>query len=246
MNDGSPDNTSQVAGRYVELDSRFSLIETENRGVSAARNTGIRASHGEFILPLDGDDLIMPDYARLAIERFRRFPETKVVYCEARLFGQKNGYWELPEYQWKKFIFRNSIFNPCIFRRSDYDKTSGYNEDMRVGLEDWDFLLSLINKDDVVYRIPKVLLQYRIKQASKSVSEVPANRDALTWQIINNHPDIYRDFLFDSITHNERYNSTEKLERSIGHAVTKPVRLLRKLIHGIKSFAADFKYKRSI
>ena len=117
---------------------------------------------------------------------------------------------------------------------------------MRVGLEDWDFLLSLINKDDVVYRIPKVLLQYRIKQVSKSVSEVPANRDALTWQIINNHPDIYRDFLFDSITHNERYNSTEKLERSIGHAVTKPVRLLRKLIHGIKSFSADFKYKRSI
>ena len=112
--------------------------------------------------------------------------------------------------------------------------------------EDWDFLLSLINKDDIVYRIPKVLLQYRIKQVSKSVSEVPANRDALTWQIINNHPDIYRDFLFDSITHNERYNSTEKLERSIGHAVTKPVRLLRKLIHGIKSFAADFKYKRSI
>lgn len=117
---------------------------------------------------------------------------------------------------------------------------------MRVGLEDWDFLLSLINKDDIVYRIPKVLLQYRIKQVSKSVSEVPANRDALTRQIINNHPDIYRDFLFDSITHNERYNSTEKLERSIGHAVTKPVRLLRKLIHGIKSFAADFKYKRSI
>ena len=45
VNDGSPDNTSQVAGRYVELDPRFSLIETENRGVSAARNTGIRASH---------------------------------------------------------------------------------------------------------------------------------------------------------------------------------------------------------
>ena len=56
VNDGSPDNTSQVAGRYVELDPRFSLIETENRGVSAARNTGIRASHGEFILPLDGDE----------------------------------------------------------------------------------------------------------------------------------------------------------------------------------------------
>ena len=88
VNDGSPDNASQVAQKYVDLDSRFRLIETENRGVSAARNTGIRASSGKYILPLDGDDLILPEYARLAIEWFELHPETKLVYCEAKKFGE--------------------------------------------------------------------------------------------------------------------------------------------------------------
>lgn len=236
VNDGSPDNTSQVAERYQKLDPRFKLIETENRGVSAARNTGIRASSGEFILPLDGDDIIMPQYAQLAMERFKRFPETKLVYCQARLFGEMNEYWELPEYRWEDFIFNNSIFCPSFFRRSDFDKTSGYNENMRVGMEDWDFLLGLLHKGDVVYRIPKVLLHYRIKSVSKSSTEVEANKEALAWQIINNHADIYRDYLFNrmALVKPVRYNSTEKLDMAIGHAITKPIRLFRKLIRKFK------------
>ena len=133
VNDGSPDNTSQVANRYVELDSRFKLVESENKGLSGARNTGIRASSGQFILPLDSDDIIMPQYAQLAMERFERFPETKLVYCQAKKFGAVNEFWVLPDYNWDKFIFENCIFCSCIYRRSDFDKTAGYNENMKVG-----------------------------------------------------------------------------------------------------------------
>lgn len=231
VNDGSPDNASQIVNGYVELDPRIKLIETGNRGVSAARNTGIRASQGEFILPLDADDIILPKYAQLAIEHFEKFPETKLVYCQARKFGQVNEYWDLPKYKWENFLFSNSIFSSCVFRRSDFDKTSGYNENMRIGWEDWDFLLGFLHKDDIVYRIPKVLLLYRIKQVSKSVTVVPNQKD-LSLQIIDNHPDIYRDYLYSSmgkITH-LRNSSTQKLDMMIGHAVTKPIRLIRKLI----------------
>ena len=52
VNDGSPDNTSEVAKRYP-----VSLIEQENKGLSAARNAGIKASTGSWILPLDADNL---------------------------------------------------------------------------------------------------------------------------------------------------------------------------------------------
>lgn len=236
VNDGSPDNTSQVAQRYIKTDKRFKLIESENKGVSAARNIGIRASSGQYILPLDGDDIIMPKYAQLAVERFERYPETKLVYCQARMFGAKDEYWELPDYKWEKFIFNNSIFSSCFFRRSDFDKTEGYNESMRLGLEDWDFLLNLLDKDSLVYQIPKVLFRYRIKSESKTVSDVPANKEALAWQIIDNHPDIYREFLYSKMSNitTERYNSTEKLDMVIGHAITKPVRLIRKLVHKFK------------
>ena len=231
VNDGSPDNASEIVSRYVTLDSRIRLIETENRGVSAARNTGIRASEGEFILTLDADDIILPDYTQLAVDYFRQHPETKLVYCEARKFGEENKYWDLPEYKWERFIFSNCIFSSCVIRRSDFDKTPGFNESMRVGWEHWHFLLGFLDEHDIVYRIPKVLMLYRIKNVSKS-TEVLAKTEALTWQLIDNHPDIYRKYSFNRMSGvtGDRYSSTEKLEKAIGHAITKPVRLIRKLI----------------
>ena len=235
VNDGSPDNSSEIVKEYVRLDSRIKLIETENRGVSAARNTGIKASSGKYILPLDADDIILPEYARLAVEYLEKHPETKLVYCEARMFGEINKYWELPDYQWDKFIFNNSIFCPSVSRRSDFDKTPGYNESMRKGWEDWDFLLGFLDKDDIVYRIPKVLLLYRIKSVSKS-TEVLDNYKDLAKQLIDNHPDVYRKYLFSKMAYisTERHSSTEKLDMAVGHVITKPVRLFRKLIQKFK------------
>ena len=184
---------------------------------------------------MDADDIILPEYARLAVEYLQKHPETKLVYCEARMFGEINKYWELPDYQWDKFIFNNSIFCPSVFRRSDFDKTPGYNESMRKGWEDWDFLLGFLDKDDIVYRIPKVLLLYRIKSVSKS-TEVLDNYKDLAKQLIDNHPDVYRKYLFSKMAYisTERHSSTEKLDMAIGHVITKPVRLFRKLIQKFK------------
>ena len=236
VNDGSPDNTSEVAGRYVKLDPRFKLVESENKGLSGARNTGIRASSGRFILPLDSDDIIMPRYIQLAMERFERFPETKLVYCQAKKFGVVKEFWELPDYDWNKFIFNNSIFCSCIYRRGDFDKTAGYNENMKVGFEDWDFLLGFLHKEDVVYQIPKALFLYRVKRVSMTTSDVSENREALAWQIIDNHPEIYREYLFNrmAVINHEKINNTEKLEMAVGHAITKPVRIFRKLLFKFK------------
>ena len=58
VNDGSTDNTKEVAALFCQKDNRFHYIEKENQGPSIARNTGINASQGEFILPLDADDII--------------------------------------------------------------------------------------------------------------------------------------------------------------------------------------------
>ena len=236
VNDGSPDNTSEVVRKYIEMDSRFKLVEQENKGLSGARNAGVKASSGTYILPLDSDDLIMPRYAELAIKRFTENPETKLVYCEARLFGLENRYWELPKYKWDDFIFNNSIFCSCVYRRSDYDKAGGYNEKMRHGFEDWDFLLNLLDKDSVVYQIPKVLFYYRVKRNSMTIDVTHRNQSAVANQIIDNHSEMYREYVFNkmAIITPIRYNNTKELDLKIGHAVTKPIRLFRKFIHKFK------------
>lgn len=56
VDDGSPDKCPEICDAYAAVDSRISVIHKENGGLSSARNAGIRASVGEYILFLDSDD----------------------------------------------------------------------------------------------------------------------------------------------------------------------------------------------
>ena len=191
VNDGSPDNTEEVARCYLEKDSRFKYVKQENRGVSSARNTGIANSNGEFILPLDSDDLIAPSYLEKSIDHFISSPETKLVYCKAEKFGKVNGYWDLPPYHYDSFIWDNCIFCSAMFKRIDYEITDGYNENMVNGNEDWDFWLTFLKKDDVVYRIDEVLFFYRVKDVSRTTMLTHCFNQENLIQLCKNHSDIY-------------------------------------------------------
>ncbi len=196
VNDGSPDNTEEVAMLYCEKDTRFKYVWKENGGLASARNFGIRNSLGDYILPLDSDDLIGSTYMELAMNHFKDNPETKLVYCKAQKFGTENGLWELGDYDYNMMLWANIIFCTCFYRRSDYNETSGYNTNMKYGYEDWDFLLSLLKPEDKVYCIPEVLFFYRMKQKSMVKSMGPKMEYTLK-QIGKNHQDVYAPYVSD-------------------------------------------------
>src|SRR4051812_15947600 len=60
VDDGSPDDTAAVAARLAAGDDRIKIVRQENRGLPGARNAGIRAARGRYILPLDADDRLEP------------------------------------------------------------------------------------------------------------------------------------------------------------------------------------------
>lgn len=68
VDDGSPDNSGKIADDYSKKDSRITVIHKNNGGVSTARNAGIRAATGEYILFVDGDDWVEPDYVSYFIK----------------------------------------------------------------------------------------------------------------------------------------------------------------------------------
>ena len=61
INDGSPDRVPEIAAGYVQRDPRVRLLSQENRGVSAARNAGIDAAKGRYLLFVDADDRLCKD-----------------------------------------------------------------------------------------------------------------------------------------------------------------------------------------
>ncbi len=62
IDDGSADNSAAICREYTDRDSRFRLISKENGGVSSARNLGLEMAQGTFILFVDSDDYVQPDY----------------------------------------------------------------------------------------------------------------------------------------------------------------------------------------
>ena len=198
VNDGSTDNTLEIAKEYVKSDNHYVLVDKPNGGLADARNAGIKASHGKYILPLDSDDLIASTYAEKAVSYLEEHPETTLVYCKAKYFGDRDEEWNLPEYDFDKLLFCNQIFCSCVYRRCDYDRTEGYNTNMKHGLEDWNFLLSLLNKESKVYRIPEILFFYR-KHGVSMIANTNKHTKELYCRIVANHIDLYYPYLYHAI-----------------------------------------------
>lgn len=89
VDDGSTDSTRLVAEGYVKKDSRFIYIHQENKGLSAARNTGIRESKGAFVQFLDADDLIEKKKLEHQLSLFEKNPSIDILYSNMWYFDSE-------------------------------------------------------------------------------------------------------------------------------------------------------------
>ncbi|MBQ2870520.1 glycosyltransferase family 2 protein [bacterium] len=191
INDGSTDNSSSVISEITSEHKSIVFIDNkENKGVIASRNEAIKLASGEYILPLDADDKIEPTYVEKAVKILEENSDIGFVYCKANMFGDKNKYWKLPEFDEKTFIFANCIFCTALFRKSDFLKVGMYKEYMKYGCEDWDLWISFVENGLKPHRIDEVLFNYR---------QIAVSRSNVCWQneqkwqreLIKNHLDLY-------------------------------------------------------
>ena len=90
INDGSTDQfTIKKLKNYTK--PKCCVIHSDNQGPSIARNIAIKRSTGEYILPLDADDRIGPNYLEEAVKILDNHNKIGIVYCDAELFGDGNG-----------------------------------------------------------------------------------------------------------------------------------------------------------
>ena len=192
VNDGSTDSeTNGLLKDYERLKTR--VITTDNQGLAAARNNGIREAQGEYILPLDADDRIGPTYLEKAVQLLDARQEFGIVYCQARLFGAVETKWQLPEFSLEEMLLDNVIFCSALFRRQDWEQVGGYDESLTYGWEDYDFWLSLLEMGRKVYRIPEVLFYYRVS-ADSMVRARPRQHKLETFtRIYHKHQSLYSD-----------------------------------------------------
>lgn len=242
VNDGSPDNTDEVAKEWTEKDKRFKYFHKENGGLSDTRNYGIEKATGTYILPLDADDRISANYIKEALKVFETNPQTKLVYSNLVLFGNQNKKLTTSGFQYEKLLTENQIFCSGIFQKNDFLQTSGYNTNMKGGYEDWDFWLSLLKPDDIVVKLDEFHFFYRIKDESMRISIEHEKNERLILQIFKNHIPLFLEYLnpirdrIDADTYKKelRWHYNTK-EYKLGRILFSPYNGLKKLYHSLFS-----------
>ena len=170
VNDGSTDDSLELAKSLSEKHSIISCYSQKNQGPSVARNLAIKYAKGYYILPLDADDLIDSNYISEAIRILEEKSDVKVVYCEAEKFDGKKGYWNLKPFDLSLLARDNMIFVSAIYRKLDWKNVGGYAEEMTWGSEDWEFWISMLKDGGGVVKLPFVGFYYRIRANSRRKS----------------------------------------------------------------------------
>lgn len=176
VNDGSPD-TEALEKVLLPYRDHITYLTQENRGLSGARNTGLRAATGSMVALLDADDIWMPNYLEEQTRFLHDHPEYDLVYCNAVFFGESI-------YDGKKYmdvclsdgeatsaaiISRRCHVFVSITARTEVLKQFGFDESLR-SCEDFDCWLRFTAAGHRIGYHRKVLVRYRKHGASLSAN----------------------------------------------------------------------------
>jgi len=233
VNDGSTDKyTVNKLNSYNK--PKCKIIHTVNKGLSTARNIGIKESSGKYLLPLDADDKIGVKYLEEAVKILEKDIEIGIVYCDVEFFGDKAGKWNLPDFSIDRILIMNMIICSALFRKCDYEKTKGYNPNMIYGWEDWDFWLSVIENGSGVYKLPDVHFFYRIKNNDSMLKDLSLSSERQKYSlktIYLNHFDFYLNKMGNPIELYSKLNNVlSSKDYKIGRLIINPARKLKKII----------------
>jgi len=168
VDDGSEDDTPQVAARYPA--ARY--VRIDHSGVATARNTAVRMSDGELVAFLDADDLWKPEKLEKQVRYLDAHPACQLVFTETENFFDGD---PAEMNVWQKQVMaaplRQNMASLCI-RREIFSQFPMYREDLTYG-EDSVWLTNLsIGGTDCRHTIPEVLYLRRVHTSNLTLQTV--------------------------------------------------------------------------
>ena len=186
VDDGSHRKTADICDDYVDRNNNFKVIHKKNAGLSAARNTGVDNSSGEYILFVDGDDYIEYDTCEQLYPNENK-PDV-VCACMSKDMGGVIKKYDYSLFKDNKLykneeckFFRDNILNfyanissvnGKLYKRSFLLKNKlEHNEELKTGIEGIDFCFRLYDKAKSVLFLEKYIYNYVFND--KSITETP-------------------------------------------------------------------------
>lgn len=176
VDDGSRDRTRTIVEARAAADPRVRVIVQANRGLSIARNRALEAARGEFIAPLDADDLWEPTKIEQQVRRMIEYgAEAGLVYCwwvsiDANgVVLDRSPLWRIEGDAAEQLLQVNytGAASVPLYRRRCLELVGPYDMTLPEGCEDWDLALRVAEQFHVAV-VPAVLMAYRRHRGSMS------------------------------------------------------------------------------
>ncbi|MDC0834855.1 glycosyltransferase [Geitlerinema sp. CS-897] len=183
VDDGSKDNTQQVVEQFGDSRIRY-LRHDPNRGVCAARNTGIEAASGTYVAFLDSDDRWRPEKLEKQLRVFANSPpKVGIVYTWLGFTDAQGNLKRVRNPRDRGNLRENLLFSNLIgtpstvmVKRDCLDRGVWFDRQLRCG-EDWDFYLQLAQVCDFEV-VPEVLVDYCDDETSRSTDGAKATKNS--------------------------------------------------------------------
>jgi len=249
VNDGSSDEDTISVINGIN-DSQITVINKKNEGLAAARNTGIDASKGEIILPIDSDDYLGDSYIEKAVQLLLNDDAIGLVNCRGQYFGTRSNMVENEYSSAANMLLYNSLFHCAIFRKIDFLHIGQYNINMTKGYEDWEMYIRMINYKKKVVQLPDILFFYRQRHGSMLDELVKSkeSRSEMENVLFKNNIDIYFQQYGSLITVLREYQILKTADQNIDKAInavhnTLSYKIGDFILKPIKLFKIFFKQK---
>lgn len=186
INDGSTDHSRSILQSFADKDRRIKILESKNKGVSAARNLGLSVSTGDYVWMVDSDDLLTSNALAILSKVIEKHTPDVITFKYNKLYKTKGNPAEdsvpLNTKKIRKLDFFRSVFNTSnsnvqymggyvwlrVFKRECINKIS-FNEQMSY-YEDEDFLVRLYNtfsdETNLIFSLENRLYSYRKRLSS--------------------------------------------------------------------------------
>lgn len=176
VNDGSRDSSADIIENFILQDSRCRIIHQANSGVAEARNSGIRASKGDYIALLDQDDTWEPHKLAAQVDYLREHPHASLVHTQIGFVDENSTLLPTPSWAWVDDLPGDSLLAlyernriatfTVLFRRRVIESVGLFREAFAPS-DDWDYWLRLALSFNLGF-IPDTLGHYRVHSTNAS------------------------------------------------------------------------------
>lgn len=184
VDDGSSDESAAIVTAFSEQDHRIQLVQQNNQGASAARNTGIARANGDWFLFLDADDWLLPQHLERMVGKLQTDKTLDAVHCGwARVspsghLGPHNYAPDVPDMF--DLFAQYCAFQPhaCLIRSSLVRTVGGFEISLR-SCQDWDLWQRIARSGARFGAVRESLARYRTRPGSISLDGFQLIKDGL-------------------------------------------------------------------